>query len=397
MVDPPDFNAIVRHLEEKDPPDFDDAVRNLERQNIGYTSSNWLSTFRSRIKCVIPASKVDGDLSDFPVPIYLSSNTGGYDSTYVFDEVGGEDQKIAVTTSDGVTQCPVEIVSWDSGAKTAELHTKLPSISSSADTVFYFYFDDNIADNSSYVDVTGSTVAETVWDNNFKIVCHMNDNPDTSNVMDSTSNDNDGAKTAANEPIEASGKMEEGQDYDGTDDFIKHAADASVNVGGNFTVELWFKPDSIARDVDVLLGHVNALDDRIGLYQKNDAAGLSVYNGAVYTKKGQTSGRVSAEAWHHLVGVSAAGTLTVYINGIEDSGAGSQVNPGFNTWVTSGCTTANGDYFAGLIDEIRVSASVRSAAWAVATYYGLDCSLVQFVGVQFRSPRFHRALIELSR
>ena len=386
-----------------DPPSFAEIIKSLEaKPRVGYSPSEWLSTFRTRIRCVIPASKVDGDLTNFPVLISLSSSSGigSEDLTYVFDENGGEDLKVAVTTSDGVTQCPVEVVSWDSGGETAELWTKLPSISSTVDTVFYFYFDDNIADNSSYVGVTGSAIAETVWDANFKLVCHMEDNPDTSSVMDSTSNDNDGAKKAANEPVEVTGKIGKAQDFDGTH---------YINFGngtyptGKLTIETWFKTTQDEDINDCLLVQDVAGYDYIHGYNN----GLIFY---VVTASGTTACNPTLNnifndgSWHHLASVYdktlGSDRLKVYFDGdLKKSADG----------YAEDIRTPTGDLICGsrynsldnglpaTIDFLSLSHEARSAAWIKASYESQNNSFVSYQEKQYRSPFFMEAINNLGR
>jgi len=59
-----------------------------------------------------------------------------------------------------------------------------------------------------------------VWDANFKGVWHSKDIT-TSTINDSTAIENNGTKKAANEPIEADGKIAKGQSFDGSNDFIQ--------------------------------------------------------------------------------------------------------------------------------------------------------------------------------
>ena len=208
----------------------------------------WLEGWNRRIELTIDSGDIDVALADFPVLVYLSASSGrnGDDVSAVFDELtsDGNRKKIAVTTSDGVTQCYVEIEKWDDASEKAWLWVKVPSVASGSDTDLYLYFDAGHADNTAFVGDTNSTPAETVWDSNFKFVCHMRDDPDTSSVRDSTNNNNDGAKVAAGAPaITPNGKIDGAQDFDGTDDVVKIANAASLNFGSEtgFTLSCWLK------------------------------------------------------------------------------------------------------------------------------------------------------------
>ena len=114
---------------------------------------NNLQQWSNRIKLAIDHTKIDGDLTDFPVRVHLSNASGSTlgDVSPVFDELGSDAnrKKIAVTTADGVTQCFVEIENWDSVNREADLWVKVPNVSSTEDTVLYLYYDSTHADNDT--------------------------------------------------------------------------------------------------------------------------------------------------------------------------------------------------------------------------------------------------------
>ena len=159
----------------------------------GQTSSSWLGTWENRIKLTVDKSVVLEDLTDFPVMVFLATSTGktSFDVSEIFDELTSDAnrKKIAITTSDGITQCYVEIVSWDDANERAWLFFKAPSLSSSVDTVFYLYYDIAQSDNTTYVGDKRSTPAEAVWSSNYVAAWHLEE--ETGYYLDSTSNHND--------------------------------------------------------------------------------------------------------------------------------------------------------------------------------------------------------------
>jgi len=181
----------------------------------GETDSGWLVDWDKRTKIVVDHNDIDNNLSIFPVLVYLSNSSGcnNADVTHVFDELEnfGNRKRIAVTTSDGVTQCYVEIEKWDDVNKKAWLWVKVPSVSALEDTDLYLYYDKDHIDKVAYVGDTDSFPAENVWDNNFKLVAHMNNDPDAIHVRDSTSNNNDGTKRFG--PAEVVGKIGKAQHF----------------------------------------------------------------------------------------------------------------------------------------------------------------------------------------
>ena len=70
-----------------------------------------------------------------------------------------------------------------------------------------------------------------VWDSNYTMVQHMKDTT-TSSITDSTSNNNDGTKKAANEPLQnTTGKINSAQYFDGNDDYVNISDSASLDLG----------------------------------------------------------------------------------------------------------------------------------------------------------------------
>jgi hypothetical protein len=354
----------------------------------------WLEGWGKRIKLTVDSDVVDGDLSDFPVLVYLStaSGIGDVDVSAVFDEVGANSKKIAIANSAG-TEMYVEVVSWDDVGETAELWVKLSSVTSASDSEYYLYYDNDHADNDTYVKDQGD--ATDVWDSDFKIVAHMNDLT-TSTIEDSTSNSNDGTKKGANEPNESSsGKIEEAQDFDGTDDYISLGSPATLDdlPTGDFTVSAWIYSDGMgASDYDTIVGchiHPNGWIFRI----MTDAASkrsLQVQvcydtTDAVYKTSLES---ISDMTWQHVALVWNLSTKSadLYIDGVEEGayvietpGSGAyRVDNAANKEIGRIPHSGGIQCFEGLIDEVRISASARSAAWVKATYNSGNDSLITF-------------------
>jgi len=139
----------------------------------------WLSDWAKRVTVTVNASQLtdSNDLTWFPVMLELGTSVGmtGDDVSCIFDEVGDNWQKIAVTTSDGETELYVEIEKWDDANEQAWLWVSKTGwvIDSETDTTLYLYYDSTHADNDTYVGDPGSTTAQNVWDSNFKFVSHM--------------------------------------------------------------------------------------------------------------------------------------------------------------------------------------------------------------------------------
>jgi len=150
-ISPEMRNPAVRIIIEDAEGNFVDEAAEFRVDNLKPPyEAPFLYGWSNRIKLTMDHTKIDSDLTDFPVRIHLSSASGinNADVSGVFDEVEGGSRKIAVTTSDGVTQCYVEIEKWDALSKEADLWVKVPRISSTEDTVLYLYYDAEQSDNN---------------------------------------------------------------------------------------------------------------------------------------------------------------------------------------------------------------------------------------------------------
>ncbi len=348
---------------------------------------SWLLGWDYRVKLTVDSTDIDDTLEDFPVLVYLSASSGrgSDDVSFIFDELAADAnrKKIAVTTDDGLTECYVEIEKWVDADEEAWLWIKVPSISSSTNTELYLYYDVDNADNDAYVGDTNDEVAENVWDANFKLVTHMVDNT-TSTIYDSTSNDNDGAKRAANQPVEADGQIAKAQDFDGADDYIEvdHHANQLLTTGGS--IEAWIKAESFGE----VQGRI--VDKSTGVTGGNGYS-LAVINGGYIRLYMNGSARQSAPGAitfgdgnfsRVVVAWNNTGYTTFYVNGLQSGTPGITADPAVITTTNalrignrSGVTDRT---FDGLIDEVRVSDTDRTAGWIKASYESEVDDLLDF-------------------
>jgi len=339
------------------------------------TAFGWLLGWQKRVKFTTNAGDIDADLTNFPFLLYLSTSSGynADDVSFIFDALQSDANrlKIAVTTSDGTSQCYVEIEKWDDVNEKAWLWVKAPSVSGTVDTDFYLYYDNTHADNTAYVGDPESTPAMNVWDANFKAVYHMRDKT-TSSIADSTTNNYDGTKIAVNKPtVTTLGKIDDAQDFNGADAYVN--CGTGLNVGtGAFTLEVWFKPD-------VLTSYRHPIDKRLATSPYTGYV-LFTYLTKAYMREEGTGGTqivgttvLSVGSWYHIVGFrSTEPKLYLFVNGAQDATpiTAGGINLGnTNNLKLGGHHQDNAAYlFDGIIDEVRISNIARSVAWIKATY-----------------------------
>ncbi|MBA7551222.1 hypothetical protein ES705_43758 [subsurface metagenome] len=266
----------------------------------------------------------------------------------------------------------MEIEKWDHSSEKAWLWVKIPNIVSGTDTEIWIYYDKTKADNTAYVGDPSDAVVHNVWDVNHKLSTHMRDDPDTSHVRDSTVNANDGTKKAANEPIvTTAGKIDDAQDFDGTDDKVEVPDAPSISGLSAITVEAWVKMRTSGDyegfvskygtggggDVEYILGFSSGGNIRFRIYTSTDPFGIEV------------TSTMTLNAWHHVVGTYDGTNFILYRDGANvNSGTSSGNFVDAPTPVTIGSMATNGYFSDGIIDEPRISDSARTPAWIKASY-----------------------------
>ncbi|MBN2240508.1 MAG: S8 family serine peptidase [Dehalococcoidales bacterium] len=345
----------------------------------------------------LDASKIDSNLTHFPVLIHLSNSCGQneQDLTGIFDEVGDNSKKIAVTQADKNTQLFVEVESWNATSEEAWLWVSGDNwtLSSSENTTLFLYCDNDMPDNTQFVGVAGSTPGQAVWDENFIMVQHMG-NGANSTVTDSTANGNTGAKKSLTEPDQNNSLIGQTQTYDGTDDLITLNDNPSLHSSSAVTVEAltnMLQPvvnyetiagqwDTGASQREWMLCGYPADYDRLCFYASNDGTWNPGHQYAI-----QSNDYIIDGSLHLFAATWDAGTGQLYLDGspISQSAVYSGITTLHNSTakfgIGAGQSSGSGQrHISGNMTELRVSDIARSAAWMKATWYSSMDDLVRY-------------------
>jgi len=348
------------------------------------TEADWLEGWRKRTKFTIPAALLDDNLLWFPFLVYLSSSSGtnSVDMTRVFNELGDNRLKIAITTSDGLTQLYCEVNYWSSAQGICEVWCSKDgfTLSDSVDNEFYLYYDKEHNDNTAYVGVAGSTPAQQIWNTDFKFRSSMSDDPDTSSIKDSTAYGNDGAKSASNEPLEVAGQIGKAQQHDGENDHITISSSTDFEPTSDFTIEFWCEILSSPTDWEGILQHGQWTGD-----WNFQLLSSGTINGWIdFTTTGASYQFVSPVGLHYYV-VTIKGTVVKWYydgNLVETDAAVGTYNLGVGNDVYIGtkfpdATATNHSNIK--MDELRYSKDIdRSPSWVSASYKAQTDSLIEW-------------------
>lgn len=256
---------------------------------------------------------------------------------------------------------------WDTetvnntGSATMNTWVKVPSISSTTDTVFYMCYGN--AGTTSYQGTSQST-----WDSNYTGVWHL-PNGTTLALNDSTSNAV--TLTGHNAPTAATGQIDGALAVANASS--QWADNSSDLLSAAMTVEAWFKPSSFPNAYNTLIG-VDGSGHYFDLHIKSSGK-LAIYIQATggqpfYDGSGATT--LSAGTWYHIVATyDSTNGLAAYVNGSSDSTVSAQGTitlPGTIVQLGNDLPNFGGRYVDGVIDEARVSNLARSADWVKTEY-----------------------------
>lgn len=350
----------------------------------------WYDTSWSYRKAItIDHTKVPNtDQANFPVLISLTDaalrtqanggkvqNANGYDIIFA-DQAGVE--------------LDHEIESYDGVNGTINMWVGVSVLSHTDDTILYLYYGNSAID-------TSQENKEGVWDSNFELIQHMNQNPGgtASQMIDSTSNSNDGTSygsMATDDSI--AGKVGKGIDFDGSNDSIDVGNGSSLNITGNITVSFWIKSsanNASKRIVTKLDGGSASGYDICFTSSGNGALKFGTNNGG-WNEIG-ASQEITDNTWHYAVFYyDMAGGVNnkriYYDNSVAAQATYADGMTSNSTTVSVGSLSNAANFFTGSLDEVRISSSARSADW-IATEYNNQSNPSTFYTLSSEENNIH--------
>ena len=182
-----------------------------------------------------------------------------------------------------------------------------------------------------------------------------------SSVGDASPEGNGGTVSGA--AWSAAGRYGSALSFDGVNDWVTVADDASLDLAGAFTLEAWVRPTTAAGIRTVLLKERPPGEHAYALY----SALWGPPQSEIFTSTGffSAAGTASAAAgvWTHLAATLGGGSLRLYVNGTlvrTSSASGAVLNTGAPLRI--GGNAIWDEWFGGLIDEVRVYNRALSAA-----------------------------------
>ncbi|WP_455462963.1 DUF2341 domain-containing protein, partial [Candidatus Hodarchaeum mangrovi] len=325
-----------------------------------FSTPGWVDTrWYYRKNITIDYTKVSANLYNFPVYIEL------YDSDLQNNaQVSGDD--IIFTDKTG-TVLAHEIESYNRIYNAT--HAKLVAwvnvnLSSSQDTIISMYYG-----NPSSI---GYENPYGVWDSNYMGVWHLGEQGGS--AIDSTSYGTSGA-ISGGVTQNIIGKLGKSYDFDGT-------AGTTVNFGdpvdghldfglGSFTISFWLNIDQSTGDYQLPIYKGGTTDSESGYEMETtvNAEIIKFMAGDGTTAYSAGYPDVTFDTWAYMVGVMDRSSNYMYI--YQDSNLeGSYDISSLGSVDNSNSLTLSPDWYEldGMMDEIRLSKSARSADWITTEY-----------------------------
>lgn len=347
----------------------------LKPPQVQASGENWLSGFSYRKAITIDHTKIDADLTDYPTLVKLTS------SNFDFAKAQTNGQDVRFTDSGGQTLLSYDREKHDAAGQEAIYWVKIPSVSSSTDTVFYVYYGN--------ISATDGEDQNNVWDASTVMVQHLSETSGTH--FDATANGNNG--TAQGGIVQgAAGQIDGADDFPGTNSYIDCGNAASVQIAGPITVSAWIKVDSWVSQAGIVGKLIHAADregfalrlheTNAGIFDFSIGQNWGAWNRAISTTP------MSSGQWYYVVGTYDGTTIRVYLNGTEEGTAGYSggIVDSQSNLLIGRKNVAYADAFDGMIDEARVYNSAKSAAWIKADYSSGSNTLLS-LGQEGSSPQ----------
>jgi len=386
---------------------FGEVPIGTERRRIvvsNFTSFLYYFTYRKSI--TVQSGQVsNGPLTNFPILVSMTdadlrtTANGGHVASY---NAGTNDpwdiifEALDDTTCGGAGTAPCkldhEIEQYVASTGQLVAWVRLPSINNG--TVIYMYYGNSCMPSSTQN-------ASGVWDSNYRGVWHLNQDPTATapQMRDSTANAYNG--TAVGSFVSGDQQatvINGGLNFNGTNDEIQISAAA---LGANsVTVSAWIRVKSFSETTFAATGPANLgavvfstrnVDGDVSptLVVSPASGGAGTQNGLVFNNDSagvamgaKGNSEIALNTWYYAVGTflrsgagNFAGTWNVYLNGTLNNAAPNNFNfAGAATGNFTGATwrlanNAQWPNFSNVIlDEVRVSNTVRSAGWIRTEY-----------------------------
>ncbi len=331
-------------------------------------SGDWLDQHPYRQEVTINyLGNPSGALPDFPALLHVEG------ANPLFDHAQSNGYDIVITGADGTNTVPFEIEQYDPTGQKADIWVKTTAPALGDTTTLYMYYGKS--------GVTTDPSSNDTWDADHQLVQHFQEDPSGSGpqMLDSTAVGNDGTSGGGMLSTDQQpGKVGGALHFDGLDDHIDFGSDSSLEITGSFTLEGWMKMDVLNDYLQTIVGYSDseqrgyklALDERSTpnriWFCANDNRVPRVYNNLLSYEG------LEAGTWYHVASTYSPTRMETFVNGQSVNSKTPTSAPGAYGTYSVYAGRWGPFWFDGLLDEVRISDSVRDGDWFLASFNNQD-------------------------
>jgi hypothetical protein len=344
----------------------------------------WDTSWTRRRKLTFLNTTGQEDLKGFPVLVALDSSRIDYSAA----DKDGKDLRFV--DADHSTVLPHEIEGWQAGS-TSQIWVRVPQIDklSDSDHIWLYHGNPSAADGQQ---------PGLVWAGDDVGVWHLNASYDDATTLANHATNHGASNTG--------GLVAGGQEFKGAQ-YIELPNVASLKLDA-LSVSLWFKSSQVWDDAD-WPGSATLVTRATSGWCSHD---WTLFGGRKDTESGNTgrvvagNGACTGTGWeprfysgtgqndgvfHHLAYTrTAGGDNRLYLDGVEADALqddGSSVAADRPIQVGGEQYHSGGSFLVGVIDELRIAKTARSAAWVDAEHRAGKDSLIDYgVEEQLTAP-----------
>lgn len=327
------------------------------------------------------------DSTDFPVSVVFTDTTmklvgsGGHINNTVSSHGQTVPADLAFFSDTGLTTAlAFEIESYDATAGTIVAWVKIPTLSHTADTLFYMGYDDAAV-------VTFQGNVSGTWNSAYKAVFHLA-NGSSISILDSTSNANNATNHGSVGAVSAvAGQIDGGGLWVKTDNQFLSFSGPFGGVTA-FAISFWINAAATGGiDAIISKGTPVGFEDFVIGTNGSPLVFFVQNNGAGNTGNVNTSATVLDSTWHHFFLVWDGTTVRSYVDGTADN-TGSLSGTLNNSIASTAIGLFEGSLgggFDGTLDQVTFSDATRSADWITSEFNNQKASQT-FLSVGAETP-----------
>lgn len=325
-----------------------------------------LSRWRYRTRVGFPGYAGTEPVAGLPVLVVLNPALSGF-SYDAFASAAGNDLRFA--NANETELLPYEIEDWNDAQSNSYVWTRVPLLDSTTNFIWAYW------GNPRALAPPGYTTNGTTWSENFLGVWHFGPDEGTA-LEDATAAGRDGRNfgTVSGSGIASTGRrfIANENDYislEGTpsSDFIPYH-NAPVNVS------CWIKPDSISpAEIADFLVCIRGNENPLVWPALAVALGENRMAYVLYADGGQTAGfystntHIRVDEWQYMTAEFSGFRFYLTVDGRQAwSSSVANLDAASSHEAVFGSFAGGGNFYDGLIDEVRISSTLRSTEWVWA-------------------------------